>query len=78
MVFTQPILSPHWEISMASTTTPPRQTTAPLSAGSQGLTAIGVGIDTARYGHMVSFLRPDRQPAAQKLLVLENHAGSQA
>jgi hypothetical protein len=31
-------------------------------------------LDTARFGHMVSFLRPDRQPAAQKMLVQENHA----
>jgi transposase len=42
------------------------------------LTAIGVGIDTARYGHQVSFLRPDRQPAAKKLLVMENHSSYQA
>jgi transposase len=39
------------------------------------LDRIGVGIDTARYGHRVSFLRPDRQPAAKPLTVLENHAG---
>jgi hypothetical protein len=70
MVFTQPNHSLHGEIAMASTTTPPRQATASSSAGSRNLAAIGVGIDTARYGHMVSFLRPDRQPAAQKLLVL--------
>jgi transposase len=41
------------------------------------LDRIGVGIDTARYGHRVSFLRPDRQPAAKPLTVLENHAGYQ-
>jgi transposase len=39
---------------------------------------IGVGIDTARYGHRVSFLRPDRQPAAKPITVMENHAGYQA
>jgi transposase len=39
------------------------------------LDCIGVGIDTARYGHRVNFLRPDRQPAARPLTVLENHAG---
>jgi transposase len=39
---------------------------------------IGVGIDTARYGHRVSFLRPDRQPAAKPLTVQENRAGYQA
>src|ERR1700748_1787638 len=42
------------------------------------LDRIGVGIDTARYGHRVCFLRPDRQPAAKPLTVLENHAGYQA
>jgi transposase len=45
---------------------------------SPSLERIGVGIDTARYGHRVSFLRPDRQPAAKPLTVLENHAGYQA
>jgi transposase len=39
------------------------------------LDRIGVGIDTARYGHRVSFLRPDRLPAAKPLTVLENHQG---
>jgi transposase len=42
---------------------------------SRSLTAIGVGIDTARYGHRVSFLRPDRQPAAKALTVLEKRDG---
>ena len=64
---------------MASTTTPARGPTAPAPVlSSQGLPAIGVGIDTARYGHVVSFLRPDRQPAAKKLLVMENHDSYQA
>jgi transposase len=39
------------------------------------LEAIGVGIDTARYGHRVSFLRPDRRPAAKALTVTEDRAG---
>jgi transposase len=39
------------------------------------LDRIGVGIDTARYGHRVSFLRPDRQPAAKPMTVLESRAG---
>ena len=42
------------------------------------LDRIGVGIDTARYGHRVSFLRPDRQPAAKPFTVLENRKGYQA
>jgi len=42
------------------------------------LERIGVGIDTARYGHRVSFLRPDHQPAAKPLTVLESRAGYQA
>jgi len=36
---------------------------------------IGVGIDTARYGHRVQFLRDDRQPAAKPLTVTENRRG---
>ena len=39
------------------------------------LDRIGVGIDTARYGHRVSFLKPDRQPAAKPLTVMEDRAG---
>jgi transposase len=42
------------------------------------LDRIGVGIDTARYGHRVCFLRPDRQPAAKPLTVMENRAGYQS
>src|SRR5207244_2287845 len=42
------------------------------------LDRIGVGIDTARYGHRVSFLKPNRQPAAKPLTVMENRAGYQA
>lgn len=42
------------------------------------LDRIGVGIDTARYGHRVSFLRPDHLPAAKPFTVLENRAGYQA
>ena len=42
------------------------------------LDRIGVGIDTARYGHRVSFLRPDHKPAAKPLTVMENRAGYQA
>jgi hypothetical protein len=44
----------------------------------QALDRIGVGIDTARYGHRVAFLRPDRQPAAKPLTVLENQQSYQA
>jgi len=67
------------EIAMVSLTSPTRGATvaAPVLA-SQALTAIGVGIDTARYGHVVSFLRSDRQPAGKKLLVMENHDSYQA
>lgn len=38
---------------------------------------IGVGIDTARYGHHVSFLREDKQPAAKPLAVKESTEGYQ-
>jgi len=36
---------------------------------------IGVGIDTARYGHHVTFLREDCQPAAEPLAMVESRAG---
>lgn len=36
---------------------------------------IGVGIDTARYGHVVTFLHSDRQPAADQMTVTENEQG---
>jgi hypothetical protein len=39
---------------------------------------IGVGIDTARYGHRGSFLRPDRRLAAKPLTVMETRAGYNA
>ncbi|MFI5104401.1 MAG: transposase [Terriglobales bacterium] len=62
---------------MTSTTSPARRPNASAPA-SQSLAALGVGIDTARYGHMVSFMRPDRQLAAKKMLVMENHDSYQA
>jgi transposase len=37
--------------------------------------SIGVGFDTARYGHHVSFLRTDRQPAAKPFTFTESPAG---
>lgn len=40
-------------------------------------TSIGVGFDTARYGHYVTFLRDDRQPAAEPIVVTENKDGYQ-
>jgi transposase len=38
-------------------------------------TRIGVGIDTARYGHYAAFLRDDLQPAADELTFVESAAG---
>ena len=38
---------------------------------------IAVGIDTARYGHHLTFLRDDRQPAAKPLAITENRQGYQ-
>jgi transposase len=37
--------------------------------------SIGVGFDTARYGHHVTFLRPDLQPAAKAFPFVESAAG---
>lgn len=42
---------------------------------SNPVTHIGVGIDTARYGHRVTFLRDDRQPAAPAITITENQQG---
>jgi transposase len=36
---------------------------------------VGIGIDTARYGHRVNFLRDDRQPAAPAMTITENSQG---
>ena len=36
---------------------------------------IGVGIDTSRYGHHVTFLNADLQPAAVPLQITETRAG---
>ena len=43
-----------------------------------GFDRIGVGIDTARYGHRVCFLGPDLRPAARPLTVTEDRAGYKA
>jgi transposase len=45
---------------------PPRTSDRPV---------FGVGIDTARYGHHVTFLRPDCQPAAKPMTVMESREG---
>ncbi len=39
--------------------------------------AVGVGIDTARYGHHATFLREDRQAAAKPMQFLESRSGYQ-
>ena len=38
---------------------------------------LGIGIDTARYGHHVTFLREDKQPACPPLTVMETRTGYQ-
>ena len=45
------------------------------TGGQRTSTRIGVGIDTARYGHYAAFLRPDLQPAAAELLFAESGSG---
>jgi len=56
---------PHGSVPRQSTTTPVDY--APV--------LIGVGIDTARYGHYAAFLRGDLQPAAAELPFAESGAG---
>ena len=41
----------------------------------QEMRYLGVGIDTARYGHHVTFLREDKQPACPPLTVMETRTG---
>ena len=48
-----------------------------LSTLSSETVAIGVGVDTARYGHHATFLREDRQLATKPLEFLECQAGYQ-
>ena len=48
-----------------------------ISTEDQTTTPIGVGFDTARYGHHATFLREDRQPAAKPLEFLESRSGYQ-
>lgn len=48
-----------------------------FTTASKPIARIGVGIDTARYGHRVTFLRDDRQPAAPAMTVTENYQGFQ-
>ena len=53
---------------------PAPQSAAPTISASPP-TRIGVGIDTARYGHYAAFLRDDLQPAADELAFVETAAG---
>lgn len=46
-----------------------------MNQSTSSQTRIGVGVDTARYGHRVTFLREDKQPAAKALNVLESREG---
>lgn len=47
------------------------------SSSATTVTAIGVGFDTARYGHHVTFLGPDLQPACPAFEFPESHEGYQ-
>jgi transposase len=53
-------------------TATPAATAAPVMP-----VAIGVGIDTSRYGHYATFLRADLQPAAADLKLVESAVGYQ-
>ena len=45
------------------------------SVQSTTVSAIGVGIDTSRYGHHVTFLRDDLQPATAPIAIVETREG---
>jgi transposase len=47
----------------------------PTTSLDASIVRIGVGIDTARYGHYAAFLRADLQPAAAELAFTENAHG---
>ena len=44
-------------------------------SASESVRDLGVGIDTARYGHRVAFLRDDKQPAAPQISISESRQG---
>ena len=54
---------------------PPQLDSPPATASAPTPTRIGVGIDTSRYGHYATFLRPDLQPAAPDLKFTETAHG---
>ena len=62
-----------------NTATPKRgkrnSTTSTQPIDSEPVRHIGVGIDTARYGHRVNFMREDKQLAAKAITVTENREG---
>src|SRR5438105_7691548 len=58
-----------------ATRRPPSSPTPETTMSPPEPVAIGVGIDTARYGHHVAFLRPDRQPAAKPFTFAESPTG---
>jgi len=55
-----------------------RQPISELTTSQNATPLIGVGIDTARYGHHVTFLRQDKQPAAEPMTVTESREGYDA
>ena len=46
------------------------QTAASPSADDGSMRALGIGIDTARYGHHGTFLREDKQLACPPMIVM--------
>ncbi len=46
-----------------------------MTAATLPSTVIGVGIDTSRYGHHVTFLRDDLQPATKPIAIVESREG---
>lgn len=53
------------------------RTTEDLTTEDHNVRALGIGIDTARYGHHVTFLREDKQMACPPITVMETHGGYQ-
>ena len=51
------------------------QTAAVPSADDGSMRTLGIGIDTARYGHHATFLREDKQLACPPMIVMETRTG---
>lgn len=66
-------------VTQAQTSQPKQKKKARVEASPAAddgkMQALGVGIDTGRYGHHVTFLRDDKQPACPSMIAMETRTG---